>query len=152
MKSGLEKLRMFIKDLDVSLSELREYFPILIEKACSGEMGMNIDKPTVTLDGNELNLNLTANMVAFCRSPRRLEAVVTYYAIRCFAISMVFCTDEDADKVCEALLEALEDESDRHWWQWLSRRLFHRRDLTFEYTTRFLQGKYLAWTYHSLID
>ena len=152
MKSGLEKLHMFIKDLDVSLGELREYFPALIEKACSGEMGQNIDKPTVSLDGNELNLHLTANMVAFCRSSRRLESIVIYYAIRCFAINMDFCTDEDADKVCEALLEALEDESDRHWWQWLSRRLFHRRDLMFEYTTRFMQGEYLARTYHSLID
>ena len=150
MKNGLDLLRSFLKDLDVCLSELRESLPSIIEEARSGCVKQNVRMPSASLNDDGMTIVLASNMVSFCATPHRLEAVVIYYAIRSFAVDARFCEEEDADHVCEALLDTLDDET--NWLQQLLLRLLGRKNLAFEYSTRFLQGRYLARTYQSLID
>ena len=149
MNRNLDKMHTFIKGLDVCLGELREHFPSLIEQSRNGSMKQLIQEPTVTLSRDGLLIGLSANMVAFCATPNRLEAVIIYYAIRKYVNDTFFIEEDNVDKVSEAFLEVLVDKTCRwRWWRWLLR----RRDLASLYLLRFVQGENLTRTYNSLVD
>lgn len=148
-------LSEFVDTLDKCISDVRPEFDIMIDRVKRKVTECNIGEPRVEFHDNVFTMDIPSNLVAFCDTPLRVEAIICYYAMRGFVRRMVWDRDDDLDRACDALYYELSVQQSRTSWynrllQWLHIKPYHM-PRALKYYTRFQQGKRIADEYKSLI-